>query len=122
MIINNLISIYYRSLKKTEIFKKRLMHKQNTKTQKINSEGNSSATNQIEKFKTTNSLRSFLIDHLSYGLLGFSLFFLFALLIKFISFIFNSSVKFEINLLTILIGVAGFALAFGFSYLDSFKK
>lgn len=98
------------------------MQKQNLDTQKINSDNNSSVSNQLEKFKVKNSIKVFLFEHLSYGLLGFSLFFLFAIFIRLISYLFNSSVKFEINILTLIIGLAGFALAFGFSYIDSSKK
>ncbi|MFZ1290523.1 MAG: hypothetical protein WAR79_10550 [Melioribacteraceae bacterium] len=75
-----------------------------------------------EKTKTTSSIKSFFLDHIFYGLYGFSLFFLFSVFIDFFLSIFEPQKTFSIDLFTILIGIAGFLLAFSFSFLESFKK
>ncbi len=66
--------------------------------------------------------RKFFIDHICVGVIGFALFFLFTIFIDFFSSLFETESTVNIDLFTILIGVAGFLLAFGFSFLENFKK
>lgn len=67
-------------------------------------------------------IKKFLLNHFFYGIYGFTLFFLFSIFIDFFLSIFDPQKTFSIDLFTFLIGIAGFLLAFGFSFLDSFKK
>ncbi|MBK7105792.1 MAG: hypothetical protein IPH62_10960 [Ignavibacteriae bacterium] len=77
---------------------------------------------QLEKSKPTNSIKKFFLNHIFYGLYGFSLFFLFSVFIDFFLSLFDPQKTFEINLFTISIGITGFILAFGFSFLETFRK
>lgn len=86
------------------------------------SDYNKSISKSSEKSQSKNSVKKFFLDHIIYGLYGFSFFFLFSVLIDFFSSLFDPQKSIEINFFTIFIGIIGFILAFGFSFLDTFKK
>ncbi|MBK8943803.1 MAG: hypothetical protein IPM32_00900 [Ignavibacteriae bacterium] len=75
-----------------------------------------------EKTGSLNSIKKFFLNHFFYGIYGFTLFFLFSIFIDFFLSLFDPQKSFSVNLFTLLIGIAGFLLAFGFSFLDSLKK
>ena len=56
------------------------------------------------------------------GISGFTIFFLFAILLDFLVNLFNPEVFLTVDILTVLVGIAGFILAFVFSFLESTQK
>ncbi len=56
------------------------------------------------------------------GISGFTVFFLFSILLDFIVNLFIPDKFLTIDIFTVLIGIAGFILAFGFSFLESTQK
>jgi len=63
----------------------------------------------------------FLLPFLA-GISGFTLFFLFAILLDFIVNLFTPGELLTVDIFTVIIGFAGFILAFGFSFLESTQK
>ena len=72
--------------------------------------------------KLINWVNKFLFNPFLAGITGFTLFFLLAILIDFFVNIFNPDKVLTIDIFTVLIGIAGFLLAFGFSVLESSQK
>ncbi len=56
------------------------------------------------------------------GITGFALFFLLAILLDFFVNLFNPDKVLSVDIFTVLIGFAGFLLAFGYSILESIQK
>jgi len=69
--------------------------------------------------KINHFVNRFLLNPFLAAISGFTLFFLFAILIDFIVNIPNPDKVLSIDIFTVLIGVAGFLLAFGFSILEN---
>ena len=67
-------------------------------------------------------LNQFILNPFLAGISGFTLFFLLAIFLDFIVNIFNPDAYLTIDIFTVLIGIAGFILAFGFSFLESSQK
>ncbi len=67
-------------------------------------------------------LNQFVLHPFIAGISGFTLFFLIALSLDFIVNIFNPDAVLTIDIFTVLVGVAGFILAFGLSFLESTQK
>lgn len=66
--------------------------------------------------------RQFFLHPIVAGISGFTIFFLFSILLDFIANIFNPDKFLTIDIFTVLIGIAGFLLAFGFTFLESTQK
>ncbi len=64
-------------------------------------------------------LKQFIYNPFLAGISGFTSFFLFAILMDFIVNLANPDRIFSIDILTVLIGIAGFMLAFSFSFLEN---
>ena len=69
--------------------------------------------------KINHFVKQFLLNPFLAGISGFTVFFLFAILMDFIVNIPNPDRVLSIDILTVLIGFAGFLLAFGFSFLEN---
>lgn len=67
-------------------------------------------------------LNHFVLNPFLAGISGFTVFFLFAILLDFIVNLFTPDKLLTIDIFTVLIGFAGFILAFGFSFLESTQK
>jgi hypothetical protein len=67
-------------------------------------------------------LNQFILHPFLAGISGFTLFFLLAILLDFIVNLFNPNDFLTIDIFTVLVGIAGFILAFGFSFLESAQK
>lgn len=67
-------------------------------------------------------IKLFFLNPLVAGISGFTLFFLFAVLLDFFVNLFVPDKLLTIDIYTVLIGFAGFILAFGFSLLESTQK
>ena len=67
-------------------------------------------------------LNQFILNPFLAGISGFTLFFLLAILLDFIVNLFNPNNILTIDIFTVLVGIAGFILAFGFSFLESTQK
>ena len=67
-------------------------------------------------------LNHFILNPFLAGISGFTVFFLFAILLDLIVNLFNPDKFLTIDIFTVLIGFAGFILAFGFSFLESTQK
>jgi len=72
--------------------------------------------------KTSYFFNKFIINPFWAGVTGFTLFFLFAIFLDFAVYIFDADQSITIDIYTVLIGLAGFLLAFGFSFLESTQK
>jgi hypothetical protein len=72
--------------------------------------------------KVVSWISKFLFNPFLAGITGFTLFFLFAILVDFLVNLFNTEKVLTIDIFTVLIGIAGFLLAFGFSVLESTQK
>jgi ABC-type antimicrobial peptide transport system permease subunit len=90
--------------------------------QETNSEIKQSATKSEKSVKISDVVRKFLLNHLFVGIIGFTLFFLFAVFIDFFLSLFDPQKNVSIDFFTLLIGLGGFLITFGFSYLENFKK
>lgn len=75
-----------------------------------------------KKSKSSVRIKKFFFDHFFVGIYGFAAFFLFTIFIDFFTSLFNPDKTVNIDLFTLLIGIAGFALAFSFSFLENYKK
>ena len=64
----------------------------------------------------------FFLHPLLAGISGFTVFFLIAIFLDFIVNLFNPDVFLTVDILTVLVGIAGFILAFVFSFLESTQK
>ena len=79
--------------------------------------------NQLKKESRFSSLlNQFILHPFLAGVTGFTVFFLIAILLDFFVNLFNPDQFLTIDIFTVLIGLAGFALAFGFSFLESTQK
>ena len=87
-----------------------------------NTELKSEITKTGKETKTTVVVKKFFVDHFIAGVSGFTVFFLFAIFIDFFSTLFDPNKSVNVDLFTISIGLAGFVLAFGFSFLENYKK
>jgi hypothetical protein len=67
-------------------------------------------------------LKLFVYNPFLAGISGFTLFFLFAIFLDFMVNLFVPDTFLTIDIYTVLIGFAGFILAFGFSFLESTQK
>ena len=67
-------------------------------------------------------VNKFIFNPFLAGISGFTIFFLFALLLDFFVNLFVPDQLLSIDIFTVLIGIAGFVLAFGFSFLESTQK
>ena len=67
-------------------------------------------------------MNQFVLHPFLAGISGFTVFFLFAIILDFIVNLFNPDKFLTIDIFTVLIGIAGFVLAFGFSFLESTQK
>lgn len=56
------------------------------------------------------------------GISGFTLFFILAIVLDFTVNLFNPDTFLTVDIFTVLIGIAGFILAFGLSFLESTQK
>ena len=72
--------------------------------------------------KLTLLLNQFILNPFLAGISGFTLFFLMALVLDISVNLFVPDQILTIDIFTVLIGVAGFILAFGFSLLESTQK
>lgn len=81
---------------------------------------------KVVKFKKESKLsyilNQFILNPFLAGISGFTLFFILALALDFFVNLFNPDKIFTVDIYTVLIGVAGFILAFGFSLLESSQK
>jgi hypothetical protein len=64
----------------------------------------------------------FILNPFLAGISGFTVFFLFAILLDLMVNLFIPDKFLTIDIFTVLIGIAGFTLAFGFSFLESTQK
>lgn len=87
---------------------------------RININKNIEETKKLTKLGSI--LKIFIFNPLIAGISGFTLFFLFAILVDFLVNLFIPDTFLTIDIYTVLIGFAGFILAFGFSFLDSIQK
>jgi uncharacterized membrane protein YczE len=67
-------------------------------------------------------MNQFILNPVLAGISGFTLFFLFAILLDFTVNLFNPDEILTVDIFTVLVGIAGFLLAFGFSFLESTQK
>ena len=67
-------------------------------------------------------MNQFILHPFLAGISGFTVFFLSAIFLDFIVNVFSSGEILTIDIFTVLIGLAGFILAFGFSLLESTQK
>lgn len=67
-------------------------------------------------------LNKFVLNPFLAGISGFTVFFLLAILLDFFVNLFIPNKLLSIDIFTVLIGVAGFILAFSFSFLESTQK
>lgn len=72
--------------------------------------------------KAKTLLKQFFYNPFLAGISGFTLFFLFAILMDFTVNLFNPDRIISIDIFTVLIGAAGFILAFFFSFLENSQK
>ena len=78
---------------------------------------------QIKKeSKISQIITQFVLHPFLAGISGFTLFFLFAILLEFLVNLFNPEVFLTVDIFTVLVGIAGFILAFVFSFLESAQK
>lgn len=67
-------------------------------------------------------LNQFVLHPLLAGVSGFTLFFILAIVLDFTVNLFNPDKFLTVDIFTVLIGIAGFILAFGLSFLESTQK
>lgn len=67
-------------------------------------------------------LNQFVLHPFLAGISGFTLFFLLAIVLDFMVNLFNPDKFSTVDIFTVLIGIAGFILAFGLSFLESSQK
>lgn len=80
-------------------------------------------TSTIKKeSKISITLNKFVLNPFLAGISGFTVFFLLAILLDFFVNLFIPNKLLSIDIFTVLIGLAGFFLAFGFSFLESTQK
>ena len=79
-------------------------------------------THLKKESKVAYFLNHFILNPFLAGISGFTLFFLMAIILDFTFNIFNPDHFLTIDIFTVLIGLAGFILAFGFSFLESTQK
>ena len=84
--------------------------------------GKKTAASYKKESKFTIIINQFILHPFLAGISGFTIFFLSAIFLDFIVSIFNSGEILTIDIFTVLIGFAGFILAFGFSFLESTQK
>ena len=75
---------------------------------------------KISKFSYI--LNQFVLHPFLAGISGFTLFFILAIVLDFIVNLFNPDTFLTVDIFTVLIGIAGFILAFGLSFLESTQK
>ncbi|MCB0731823.1 MAG: hypothetical protein KDC88_12390 [Ignavibacteriae bacterium] len=83
-------------------------------------------TKKVTTYKKESKLailmNQFILHPFLAGISGFTVFFLSAIFLDFIVNVFSSGEILTIDIFTVLIGLAGFILAFGFSLLESTQK
>lgn len=67
-------------------------------------------------------LNQFVLHPFLAGISGFTLFFILAIVLDFTVNLFNPDTFLTVDIFTVLIGIAGFILAFGLSFLESTQK
>lgn len=67
-------------------------------------------------------VNKFVLNPFLAGISGFTIFFLSAIFLDLITSLFSPDTLLTIDIFTVLIGFAGFMLAFGFSFLESTQK
>ena len=67
-------------------------------------------------------LNQFILNPFLAGISGFTLFFILAIILDFFVNLFNPDSFLTVDIFTVLIGLAGFILAFSFSFLESSQK
>ncbi|MCW8848357.1 MAG: hypothetical protein OQJ81_00150 [Melioribacteraceae bacterium] len=67
-------------------------------------------------------LNQFVLHPFLAGISGFTLFFILAIVLDFTVNLFNPDQFLTVDIFTVLIGIAGFILAFGLSFLESTQK
>lgn len=72
--------------------------------------------------RTAEILNKFFLNPFLAGISGFTVFFLLAILLDIFVNLFIPNKLLSIDIFTVLIGAAGFLLAFGFSFLESTQK
>ena len=83
---------------------------------------NKKVTRIKKESKLSLLMNQFILHPFLAGISGFTLFFLIAILLDFLVNLFNPTVLLTVDILTVLVGIAGFILAFGFSFLESTQK
>jgi uncharacterized membrane protein len=72
--------------------------------------------------RISNILNQFVLHPFLAGISGFTLFFILAIVLDFTVNLFNPDKFLTVDIYTVLIGIAGFILAFGLSFLESSQK
>jgi len=90
--------------------------------QDTNTEFNKNISKSAKSVKTSSQIKNFILNHILVGVVGFAFFFLFTVFIDYFLSLFDPQKSAKIDLFTLLIGLAGFLISFGFSYLENFKN
>ncbi len=90
--------------------------------QDTNTELNNNISKSEKSVKISVQIKNFLLNHILVGILGFTFFFLFTVFIDYFLSLFDTQQSVKIDFFTILIGLAGFLISFGFSFLENFKN
>ena len=90
--------------------------------QDTNTELNKNISKSEKNAKASVQIKNFILNHILVGVLGFAFFFLFTVFIDYFLSLFDPQKSTKIDLFTILIGLAGFLISFGFSFLENFKN
>jgi hypothetical protein len=83
---------------------------------------NKKVTQLKKESKISILVNQFVLHPLIAGISGFTLFFFIAILLDLVVNLINPNKFLTIDIFTVLVGIAGFILAFGFSFLESTQK